>query len=201
MGSHRGQAPATQGDVRRRCPRLTGTSGDARRRPATVRLRLTSEGPQIRTQLRPPDSSSGARITGDLSAPASATSRTRSVGTSTSAVGIYVQTPLLPDHRRVSDVIWSEVWAARIRPSVRSATGRALVLTAPNPIKRPGCARLVWKQSCRPDVTRPCLAAACSTSSSHSPSRSAAATCSPALGERAVRWQASGPESASVRMW
>ena len=44
---------------------------------------------------------------------------------------------------RVSDVIWPEVWAARIRPSVRSATGRPVVLTAPNPIRRPGCAGLV----------------------------------------------------------
>src|SRR5208337_5012204 len=33
---------------------LTGTSGDGRRRPATVRLRPTSEGPLVRTQLCPP---------------------------------------------------------------------------------------------------------------------------------------------------
>jgi hypothetical protein len=30
------------------------TSGDSGRRPATVRLRLTSEGSLVRTQLRPP---------------------------------------------------------------------------------------------------------------------------------------------------
>ena len=38
-----------QGDALRRSSQLTGSSGDARRRPATVRARLTSEGPQVRT--------------------------------------------------------------------------------------------------------------------------------------------------------
>ena len=46
---------ATQGDVWRRCLQLAGSSGDAGQRPATVRLRLTSEGSLVRTQLRPPD--------------------------------------------------------------------------------------------------------------------------------------------------
>ena len=92
------------------------------------------------------------------------------------------------------------VWEARVRPRVRSAAGRSVVLTAPNPIRRPDRAGPVWKQSCRPDVTIPCPAAACSTSFSQSPPRSTAAMCSPALEARAVRWSASDPESASVRM-
>ena len=33
---------------------LSGSSGDTSRRPATVELRLTSEGSLVRTQLRPP---------------------------------------------------------------------------------------------------------------------------------------------------
>ena len=68
-----------------------------------------------------------------------------------------------------------------MRSNMRSAAGRPVVLTAPNPISRPGCAGPVgssragriWR--CRPGR-------ACSTSFSLSPSRSIAATCSPAFG-------------------
>ena len=35
-----------------------GASGDIRQCPATVKLRLTSEKPQVRTLLRPPDNPS-----------------------------------------------------------------------------------------------------------------------------------------------
>ena len=35
-------------------------------------------------------------------------------------------------------------WEARMRSSVRSATDRPVVLTAPNPIRRPDCAGTAW---------------------------------------------------------
>jgi integrase len=57
-GSQRGangdRRLATSGDARRRLVQSAGVTGDIRRRPATVRLRLTSEGSLVRTQLRPP---------------------------------------------------------------------------------------------------------------------------------------------------
>jgi len=52
-GANGGRRQATQGDVWRQSLQLTGPSGDGRRRPATVRLRLTSEKPVVRTHLRP----------------------------------------------------------------------------------------------------------------------------------------------------
>jgi hypothetical protein len=53
-GANGGRRQATQGDVWRQSLQLAGPSGDGRRRPATVKLRLTSEGALVRTQLRPP---------------------------------------------------------------------------------------------------------------------------------------------------
>ena len=52
-GANGARHEATQGDVQRRSVQLAGTSGDGRRRPATVRLRLASEKPVVRTHLRP----------------------------------------------------------------------------------------------------------------------------------------------------
>ncbi len=42
-----------------RWSQVEATSGDGRRRPATGRRHLTSEGPQVRTLLRPPGKTSG----------------------------------------------------------------------------------------------------------------------------------------------
>ena len=53
-GANEGRRRATRGDSRRQLVQLAGSSGDSRRRPATVRLRFTSEGSLVRTQLRPP---------------------------------------------------------------------------------------------------------------------------------------------------
>ena len=53
-GANGGRRQATPRDVWRRRVQLTGTSSYVRPRPATVKLRLTSEGPQVRTLLRPP---------------------------------------------------------------------------------------------------------------------------------------------------
>jgi hypothetical protein len=53
-GAIRGRHWAAQSDVRRRSVQQAGASGDGERRPATVGLRLTSEGSLVRTQLRPP---------------------------------------------------------------------------------------------------------------------------------------------------
>ena len=52
-GANEGRRRATQGDPKRRSMQLDGTSGDSQRPSATVRLRLTSEGSQVRTLLRP----------------------------------------------------------------------------------------------------------------------------------------------------
>src|ERR1035437_10410094 len=53
-GASGGRRQATPHDVWRRRVQLAGTSSYVRRRPATVRLRLTSEGSQVRNLLRPP---------------------------------------------------------------------------------------------------------------------------------------------------
>ena len=58
QGANAGRRQATQSDTQRRLIELAGTSGYDKRRPATVRLRLTSEGPQVRTLLRPPGQNS-----------------------------------------------------------------------------------------------------------------------------------------------
>jgi hypothetical protein len=52
-GANVGRRQATQGDTRRRSVQLAGITSDNERRLATVRLRLTSEGSLVRTQLRP----------------------------------------------------------------------------------------------------------------------------------------------------
>ena len=46
-GANEGRCRATQGDVWRRLVQLTGSSGDAGRCSATVRLRLTSDGERV----------------------------------------------------------------------------------------------------------------------------------------------------------
>ena len=53
-GANAGRRQATPADVQRRILQLAAHSSDARRRPATQQLRLTSEGSLVRTQLRPP---------------------------------------------------------------------------------------------------------------------------------------------------
>ena len=53
-GANAGRPQATQSDTQRRLIQLSGTSSDTEPRPGTVRLRLTSEGSLVRTQLRPP---------------------------------------------------------------------------------------------------------------------------------------------------
>jgi hypothetical protein len=47
-GANADRRQATQADVQRQSLQLTGSSGHARRRPATVKLRLTSEGSLVR---------------------------------------------------------------------------------------------------------------------------------------------------------
>src|SRR5437867_1818509 len=57
-GANRARRQTTQSDARQLLVQLTGISGDTWRRPATVRLHLTSEGSLFRTQLRLPGTQS-----------------------------------------------------------------------------------------------------------------------------------------------
>ena len=54
LGANAARCQPTRSDAPRRSPQLAGSSCDTRRRRQTVRSRLTSGGPEVRTLLRPP---------------------------------------------------------------------------------------------------------------------------------------------------